>query len=55
MDQRSLRTLKTEHAGKGSDKTSLYLDVYDRVFASCRDRPIRMLEVGVLNGGSLEI
>ncbi len=38
-----------------SDKWSLYLDEYDRLFSSMRDRPVRLLEIGVQNGGSLEI
>lgn len=38
-----------------SDKWSLYLDEYDRLFSSMRDRPVRLLEIGVQNGGSLDI
>jgi hypothetical protein len=30
-----------------------YLDIYERHFARFRDRPIRMLEIGVHGGGSL--
>ena len=50
-----LRALYREHEGKLAHKYSLYLDVYDRVLAPYRDRPIVMLEVGVQNGGSLEL
>lgn len=51
----SLRQLFQDHAGKVSDKWSLYLDEMDRLFAPYRDHPIHLLEIGVQNGGSLEI
>ncbi len=43
------------HKGKASDKWSSYLDVYDRVFAYYKARKISLLEIGIQNGGSLEI
>ena len=52
---KSLFELYREHQGKVSDKWSIYLSEYDRLFSSYRDRPIRMLEIGIQNGGSLEI
>jgi hypothetical protein len=42
------------HKGKYSDKWSQYLDVYDRVLRDL-DKPRNILEIGVQNGGSLEI
>jgi hypothetical protein len=51
----SLEQLYADHQGKVSDRWSLYLSEYDRLFSAYRDRPIRMLEVGIQNGGSLEI
>lgn len=51
----TLRNLYTEHAGFVSDKWSLYLSEYERLFAPFRDVPINLLEIGVQNGGSLEI
>lgn len=51
----SLRQLYDRHTGKVSDKWSLYLDEYDRNFAAFRRAPVRLLEIGVQNGGSLEI
>jgi hypothetical protein len=51
----SLRDLYASHAGKVSDKWSLYLDVYDAAFGRFRDRPIAFAEIGVQNGGSLEL
>jgi O-antigen biosynthesis protein len=55
MLKRSLRELYADHTGKISDKWSLYLTEYDRLFAPMADLPVRMLEIGVQNGGSLEI
>ena len=51
----SLFELYREHQGKVSDKWSIYLSEYDRLFSSYRDRPVRVLEIGIQNGGSLEI
>ncbi|MGJ0117913.1 class I SAM-dependent methyltransferase [Williamsia sp. MIQD14] len=36
-------------------KWSQYFEAYDAVLAPLRDRPIRMLEIGVFRGGSLEM
>ena len=52
---KSLYELYREHQGKISDKWSIYLNEYDRLFSSYRDRPVSMLEIGIQNGGSLEI
>jgi GT2 family glycosyltransferase/glycosyltransferase involved in cell wall biosynthesis len=51
----TLAALIEEHAGKVSDKWSSYIPAYDGLFASRRHAPVRLLEIGVLNGGSLEI
>jgi len=53
--QTSFRDLFTEHKGKVSDKWSLYLDEWDRLFRAYRDLPIYLFEIGIQNGGSLEI
>ena len=47
--------LHREQAGKISDKWSSYLPVYDNIFAEYKDKPVNLLEVGVQNGGSLEV
>ena len=52
---RSLFEIYREHQGKVSDKWSIYLAEYDRLFSSYRGRPVRLLEIGIQNGGSLEI
>jgi glycosyltransferase involved in cell wall biosynthesis len=55
MSRKSLHQLYAEHTGKVSDKWSLYLTEYDRLFDDYRDKPVRLLEIGIQNGGSLEI
>lgn len=55
MASSTLAALYSKHRGKVSDKWSIYLSIYERLFAELRDRPLRMLEIGIQNGGSLEI
>ncbi|MDO9571495.1 MAG: glycosyltransferase [Hydrogenophaga sp.] len=52
---KTLADLYQNHTGKVSDKWSLYLSEYDRLFTPYREQPISLLEIGVQNGGSLEI
>jgi len=55
MHKHNLEQLYTAHMGKSIDKWSLYFREYDRLFACYRDKPINLLEIGIMNGGSLEI
>jgi hypothetical protein len=55
MNSKTLHNLYEEHAGKLSDKWSLYLTEYDRLFNDYRNKPVSLLEIGIQNGGSLEI
>lgn len=55
MLMKSLIELYGEHQGKVSDKWSIYLTEYDRLFSGFRPQSVRMLEIGIQNGGSLEI
>ncbi len=55
MSRKTLHQLYAEHTGKVSDKWSSYLSEYDRLFNDYRDKPISLLEIGIQNGGSLEI
>src|SRR5665213_2592275 len=55
MDQKTLKHLCLEHTGKLSDKWEIYLSEYERIFYEYRGRPVSLLEIGVQNGGSLEI
>lgn len=43
------------HTGKVVDKWSLYLREYDRLFEKFRKKRISFLEIGIQNGGSLEL
>jgi len=52
---KSLKDIYAAHVGKVSDKWTIYLDEYEEKFANYRDIPINMLEIGIQNGGSLEI
>lgn len=54
MDK-SFKQLFQHHDGKISDKWSSYLDEWDRVFAPIRGKTRWLLEIGIQNGGSLEI
>jgi ubiquinone/menaquinone biosynthesis C-methylase UbiE len=51
----NLKEYWLNNTGKKITKWTHYFWVYDRHFAALRDKPIKMLEVGVLNGGSLEM
>ncbi len=50
----SLKQLYISHNGNVSDKWTLYLHEYQRLFSEYRNSTIRLLEIGVQNGGSLE-
>src|SRR5690349_839743 len=43
------------HSGRLIHKWAHYLDHYDRHFAKYRNTPVKMLEIGVSKGGSLEM
>lgn len=55
MSKPTLFEVFTSHQGKVSDKWELYLREYDRLFSSYRAAPVRLLEIGIQNGGSLDI
>ena len=50
-----LRKTFEEHNGKLSDKWAFYLAEWDRLFIPYKKLKIRLLEIGVQNGGSLEV
>lgn len=52
---KSLYEIIMEHDGKLSDKWTSNIFSYERLFENYRDRPVRILEIGIQNGGSLEI
>ncbi|WP_155419693.1 class I SAM-dependent methyltransferase [Variovorax paradoxus] len=51
----TLADLYASHQGKVSDKWTVYLKVYEELFRSYRASRLRLLEIGIQNGGSLEI
>ena len=53
--EKTLQHFFMEHQGKITDKWNLYIEEDERIFAPYRNKPIRLLEIGVQNGGSLEI
>ncbi len=55
MEQKSLQQTRQEHTGKLSDKWELYVAEYERLLSPYQDSPINLLEIGIQNGGSLEI
>lgn len=55
MPSISLKELYAEHEGFVSDKWSIYLSEYDRLFSPLQQAPVTLLEIGIQNGGSLQI
>jgi FtsJ-like methyltransferase len=47
--------IHSAHQGKSSDKWESYFPVYERLFSPIRHTEINVLEIGVQNGGSLEV
>lgn len=52
---KSIKALHQAHQGKVSDRWASYLSAYDRLLAPFQDQPLNLLEIGIQNGGSLEI
>ncbi|MES2219512.1 MAG: class I SAM-dependent methyltransferase [Acidobacteriota bacterium] len=55
MEQKSLQQTRQEHTGKLSDKWELYVAEYERLLSPYRGLPVKLLEIGIQNGGSLDI
>tara|TARA_B100001996_G_scaffold256712_1_gene199508 strand:+ start:1720 stop:2562 length:843 start_codon:yes stop_codon:yes gene_type:complete len=51
----NLKNLYKNHKSKVADKWSSYIEVYDEIFLKYKNLPINLLEIGIQNGGSLEI
>lgn len=51
----SYRNIHENRTGNASDKWDLYLDVYHNELHVFQDKKINLLEIGVQNGGSLEV
>ncbi len=54
MEERSVNLIHRKKNGKVSDKWASYLTFYDDLLANKKDQPVKMLEIGIQNGGSLE-
>jgi len=52
---KTIDELHRSQTGKSSDKWASYLQVYDRILSPYKDAPVRLFEVGVQNGGSLDV
>ena len=50
-----LKDLYQNHSGKVSDKWDIYLKEYEDKLNKYQKLPIKFFEIGILNGGSLEI
>jgi cephalosporin hydroxylase len=53
--QSEIADLFYAHKGRPINKWTHYLAHYDRFFSRFRNTPVRMLEIGVFEGGSLEL
>jgi len=45
----------TSNTGRKITKWKHYFPIYEKHFGSIRNKPIKILEIGILNGGSLEM
>ena len=52
---KSLKNLYENHSDKVTQRWSIYLDEYEKKLNQFQKLPIKLLEVGIENGGSLEI
>ena len=55
LNNKSFSSAFKQHKGKVSIKYDSYLKLYDQIFQQHYDCQINLLEIGVQNGGSLEI
>ena len=52
--EKTIKEIHSSKTGKSSDKWESYLDYYDALLHPYRNSPVRLFEIGVQNGGSLE-
>ena len=55
MSNDSLFKIYQDGKGYVSSKWTLYLHKYDQIFEAYRERPINLFEIGIQNGGSLNL
>lgn len=51
----TLENIFSQHVGKRTDKWFSYLKIYEDLFREYKNKKINILEIGIQNGGSLEI
>ncbi len=54
-NKQSFTEIFKSHRGKASNKWESYLSIYENIFQNYRQKKISLLEIGIQNGGSLEI
>ena len=55
MERGSVSEAFFENRGRPVHKWQHYLDIYERNLACYRDRPLFFLEIGIFDGGSLDM
>lgn len=55
MKEATLRYIFLTHTGRQIDKWSHYFDIYQTHFERFRRKPVRVLEIGIDHGGSLQL
>lgn len=53
--ENKLKKIFLNHKGKLSDKWELYINEWDQIFSPYQNNDVNLFEIGVHNGGSLEI
>lgn len=51
----TLEEIYSNHGDKVSDKWELYINIYQERFEPYRNLPVNLFEIGIQNGGSLEV
>jgi len=53
--ENKLKKIFLNHKGKLSDKWELYINEWDQIFSPYQNKDVNLFEIGIHNGGSLEI
>ena len=55
MENRTLREIFNDHQGRLIHKWDHYFEIYEKYFSKCRGQKLNILEIGVSQGGSLQL
>lgn len=55
MTNETCRELFEAHEGRVVSNWNHYFEIYDQYLAKYRGKPVKMLEIGVADGGSLQL